>query len=61
MANPKDYLGLTGILSLGSVVSLTIYAAFGFIGYWRYDCQVYGSITLNLPSDLMLVSIPVQL
>lgn len=53
MANPKDYLGLTGILSLGSVVSLTIYAAFGFIGYWRYDCQVYGSITLNLPSDLM--------
>ncbi|XP_037820309.1 proton-coupled amino acid transporter-like protein CG1139 [Lucilia sericata] len=54
MANPKDYLGFSGILSLGSFISLCLYAAFGFVGYWRYDCQVYGSITLNLPPDMLL-------
>uniref|UniRef100_A0A1B0G5Q2 Amino acid transporter transmembrane domain-containing protein n=1 Tax=Glossina morsitans morsitans TaxID=37546 RepID=A0A1B0G5Q2_GLOMM len=54
MANPKDYLGFTGILSLASLFTLIVYAGFGFVGYWRFGCQAYGSITLNMPSDLLI-------
>ncbi|KAI9588533.1 hypothetical protein GQX74_004378 [Glossina fuscipes] len=54
MANPKDYLGCTGILSLASLFTLIIYAGFGFVGYWRFGCQAYGSITLNMPSDMLI-------
>uniref|UniRef100_A0A1A9UXS0 Amino acid transporter transmembrane domain-containing protein n=1 Tax=Glossina austeni TaxID=7395 RepID=A0A1A9UXS0_GLOAU len=54
MANPKDYLGFTGILSLASLFTLILYAGFGFVGYWRFGCQAYGSITLNMPSDMLI-------
>ncbi|TMW44586.1 hypothetical protein DOY81_010334 [Sarcophaga bullata] len=49
MEHPKDYLGWFGILNISSVVSLIVYATFGFFGYWHFGCTVYGSITLNLP------------
>uniref|UniRef100_A0A1B0BN92 Amino acid transporter transmembrane domain-containing protein n=1 Tax=Glossina palpalis gambiensis TaxID=67801 RepID=A0A1B0BN92_9MUSC len=54
MANPNDYLGCTGILSLASLFTLIVYAGFGFVGYWRFGCQAYGSITLNMPSDMLI-------
>ena len=53
MEHPKDYLGWFGILNISSVVSLTVYATFGFFGYWHFGCTVYGSITLNLPPAAM--------
>uniref|UniRef100_A0A1A9W4P5 Amino acid transporter transmembrane domain-containing protein n=1 Tax=Glossina brevipalpis TaxID=37001 RepID=A0A1A9W4P5_9MUSC len=54
MTNPKDFLGPTGILSLASLFTLMLYAGFGFVGYWRFGCQAYGSITLNMPSDMLI-------
>ncbi|XP_019890667.1 proton-coupled amino acid transporter-like protein CG1139 [Musca domestica] len=53
MANPRDFLGFTGVLTLGSATALVFYAAFGFIGYWRFDCQVRGSVTLNMDPHLI--------
>lgn len=56
MATPQDFGGITGVLNTGMTVVTCLYVAVGFFGYLKYgDAVKVGSITLNLPSNDLLV------
>ncbi|XP_045768177.1 proton-coupled amino acid transporter 4 [Maniola jurtina] len=57
MKTPEDFGGWTGVLNTGMVIVAALYTAIGFFGYLRYGERVLGSITLNLPSDLLAQSV----
>ncbi|XP_022233027.2 glutamate transporter polyphemus-like isoform X2 [Drosophila obscura] len=51
MAHPEQYIGWFGVLNLSAVVVVISYLFFSIFGYWKYGQHVFGSITLNLPTD----------
>lgn len=55
MEHPKAYLKPFGIMNMGMLIVLSLYAIIGFFGYWKYGDNAQGSITLNLPQDNMYV------
>lgn len=55
MKTPKSFGSRFGVLNVGMTVITLLYAAFGFLGYWKYGAASADSITLNLPSEDMLV------
>uniref|UniRef100_A0A1B6E7B9 Amino acid transporter transmembrane domain-containing protein n=3 Tax=Clastoptera arizonana TaxID=38151 RepID=A0A1B6E7B9_9HEMI len=54
MKNPKHFTGCPGVLNVGMVILVTLYAVTGFFGYWKYGSKTEASITLNLPVDKLL-------
>jgi len=56
MKNPKNFSKTFGVLNVGIVLVTGLYISFGAIGYWKYGEEAAGSLTLNLPTDKMLVS-----
>ncbi|XP_072938749.1 proton-coupled amino acid transporter-like protein pathetic [Epargyreus clarus] len=57
MKTPEDFGGWTGVLNTGMVIVAVLYTAIGFFGYLQYGEHVLGSITLNLPKDLLAQSV----
>ncbi|CAG9578710.1 unnamed protein product [Danaus chrysippus] len=57
MKTPEDFGGWTGVLNTGMVIVASLYTAIGFFGYLKYGDHVLGSITLNLPNDLLAQSV----
>ncbi|XP_047530703.1 proton-coupled amino acid transporter-like protein pathetic isoform X2 [Vanessa atalanta] len=57
MKTPEDFGGWTGVLNTGMVIVAALYTAIGFFGYLKYGAAVSGSITLNLPNDLLAQSV----
>ncbi|XP_059046360.1 proton-coupled amino acid transporter-like protein pathetic isoform X1 [Achroia grisella] len=57
MKTPEDFGGWTGVLNTGMVIVAALYTAIGFFGYLKYGEHVLGSITLNLPNDLLAQSV----
>lgn len=57
MKTPDDFGGWTGVLNTGMVIVAALYTAIGFFGYLKYGEHVLGSITLNLPNDLLAQSV----
>ncbi|KAI5642670.1 transmembrane amino acid transporter protein domain-containing protein [Phthorimaea operculella] len=57
MKTPEAFGGCTGVLNTGMVIVASLYAAIGFFGYLKYGDHVAGSITLNLPNDLLAQSV----
>lgn len=58
MKTPQDFGGWTGVLNTGMVIVASLYTAVGFFGYLKYGEAVKkGSITLNLPHDLLAQSV----
>lgn len=53
MKTPKSFGARFGVLNVGMTVITLLYAAFGFLGFWRYGAESKDSITLNLPSEDM--------
>ncbi|KAH9504004.1 hypothetical protein Btru_067524 [Bulinus truncatus] len=51
MKCPEDFGGWFGVLNLGMVTTVCLYAAVGFYGYLKLGDDVKDSITLSLPSD----------
>lgn len=49
MKNPTHFIGCPGILNIGMAFLVSLYAAFGFLGFLKYGVDTYGSVTLNLP------------
>lgn len=49
MKTPKSFGSKFGVLNVGMLFITVLYAAFGFLGYWRYGPASDESITLNLP------------
>ncbi|EDW94061.1 glutamate transporter polyphemus isoform X1 [Drosophila yakuba] len=54
MAKPRHYLGWFGVLDRAVLLVIISYVAFGIMGYWRYGEELYGSISLNIPTDEVL-------
>ncbi|EDO63439.1 AGAP009894-PA, partial [Anopheles gambiae str. PEST] len=51
MATPKSFGGSCGVLNVGMIVIVFLYAGMGFLGYLKYGAESAGSITLNLPQE----------
>ncbi|CAL1545405.1 unnamed protein product [Lymnaea stagnalis] len=54
MKNPQDFGGWFGVLNLGMVTTVCLYASIGFYGYLKFGDEVKDSITLSLPDDSWL-------
>ncbi|XP_045534496.1 proton-coupled amino acid transporter-like protein pathetic [Papilio machaon] len=57
MKTPEAFGGWNGVLNTGMVIVAVLYASIGFFGYLKYGNHVHGSITLNLPGDLLAQSV----
>ncbi|XP_068632396.1 proton-coupled amino acid transporter-like protein pathetic [Battus philenor] len=57
MKTPEAFGGWNGVLNTGMVIVAVLYTAIGFFGYLKYGNHVHGSITLNLPDDLLAQSV----
>ncbi|XP_013187317.1 proton-coupled amino acid transporter-like protein pathetic [Amyelois transitella] len=57
MKNPEAFGGWTGVLNTGMVIVAVLYTGIGFFGYLKYGEHVLGSITLNLPNDMLAQSV----
>lgn len=53
MKTPKSFGSPFGVLNVGMLFITVLYAAFGFLGYWKYGSGSDESITLNLPRGEM--------
>lgn len=53
MRTPQDFGGLTGVLNTGMVIVACLYTGVGFFGYLKYGDAVCGTVTLNLPKDIL--------
>lgn len=53
MLRPQNFLGCPGVLNTAMVTVVALYGVIGFLGYLRYGDAAEGSITLNLPKDMM--------
>ncbi|XP_055607304.1 proton-coupled amino acid transporter-like protein CG1139 [Uranotaenia lowii] len=54
MKNPHDFRKRFGVLNIGMVFIVTLFTAFGFVGYLKWGEAVEGSMTLNLPDNEIL-------
>lgn len=63
MTNPGHFLGKFGVLNIAMAVVITFYSSVGYCGYLKYGDDTLGSITLNLPKDLLseLIKVSVAL
>ena len=52
METPEKMGGPFGVLNIGVLTIIIIYAILGFFGCWRFaGTELSGSITLDLPQD----------
>lgn len=49
MKKPQHFLGCPGVLNTAMITVILLYTVIGFLGYLRFEEDVKGSITLNLP------------
>ncbi|XP_052845681.1 glutamate transporter polyphemus-like isoform X2 [Drosophila gunungcola] len=56
MARPQKFIGWFGVLNLASFVVVISYITFGIFGYWHYGEEVQASLTLDLPTEPILIS-----
>ncbi|XP_046684932.1 proton-coupled amino acid transporter-like protein pathetic [Homalodisca vitripennis] len=61
MKTPEHFLGCPGVLNIGMGSVVTLYCVVGFLGYLRYGADTAGSITLNLPDELLAQSVKVMI
>ncbi|CAB3408690.1 unnamed protein product [Caenorhabditis bovis] len=55
LRHPQDMIGFTGVLSTAMNLVTLLYAFLGFFGYLTFGDAVQGSITLNLPNNVLSV------
>lgn len=51
METPKSFVSKFGVLNVGMFIVTVLYAAFGFLGYWKFGSNSKDSITQNLESE----------
>uniref|UniRef100_A0A1B6ILH6 Amino acid transporter transmembrane domain-containing protein n=1 Tax=Homalodisca liturata TaxID=320908 RepID=A0A1B6ILH6_9HEMI len=59
MKNPEHFLGCPGVLNIAMTVVVCLYTFVGFCGYLKYGEATKGSVTLNLPYDMLGESVKV--
>lgn len=53
MRNPKHFLGYSGIFATAMYFVISISVVIGFTGFLKFGDDVQGSITLNLPNNIL--------
>lgn len=53
MRSPETFNAPLGVLNVGMGFATVLYLTFGFVGYWKWGDYVMGSLTLNLPQEVM--------
>lgn len=53
MKKPEIFARPLGVLNVGMCIATLLYTSFGFFGYWQWGPAVEGSLTLNLPQEVM--------
>uniref|UniRef100_A0A6M2DNG0 Putative amino acid transporter n=1 Tax=Xenopsylla cheopis TaxID=163159 RepID=A0A6M2DNG0_XENCH len=53
MKTPKSFGGKVGVLNISMVSIVILYVGMGFFGYLKYGDESKGSITLNLPDEVV--------
>ncbi|XP_026467878.1 proton-coupled amino acid transporter-like protein CG1139 [Ctenocephalides felis] len=53
MKTPKSFGGKVGVLNISMVSIVVLYVGMGFFGYIKYGEDAQGSITLNLPDQVI--------
>lgn len=53
MRHPEKFKKPLGVLNVGMSIATSLYTSFGFFGYWRWGDKVEGSLTLNLPQEIL--------
>ena len=56
MKTPEAMKGWNGVLNTAMTIVACLYIAVGFYGYLQYGEGVKGSITLNLPDELYVLT-----
>ncbi len=51
MKNPRQYLGIFGVLHVATWIIAIFYVLVGFFSYLRYGADIQSSVTLNLPME----------
>lgn len=53
MKYPENFEKPFGVLNVGLTIITILSLTFGFFGYFKWGDSVEGSLTLNLPPELM--------
>lgn len=61
MKTPHHFIGCPGVLNIGMFCVVLLYSTVGFFGYLKYGPETAGSITLNLPDNLLAQSVKVMI
>ncbi|KPI91887.1 Proton-coupled amino acid transporter 4 [Papilio xuthus] len=51
MEEPKRFVGMLGLYSVGMITIITLYLIVGVFGYLKYGEEIKATITLNLPQE----------
>uniref|UniRef100_A0A1I8P6F9 Amino acid transporter transmembrane domain-containing protein n=1 Tax=Stomoxys calcitrans TaxID=35570 RepID=A0A1I8P6F9_STOCA len=54
MIKPKQFISKFGVLNAGMLINYLTMGLFAFLGYWKFGDALEGSITLNIPDDIIL-------
>uniref|UniRef100_A0A1B6DPC9 Amino acid transporter transmembrane domain-containing protein n=1 Tax=Clastoptera arizonana TaxID=38151 RepID=A0A1B6DPC9_9HEMI len=61
MKTPQHFIGCPGVLNTGMFCVVLLYSSVGFFGYLKYGSITQGSITLNLPDELLAQSVKIMI
>ncbi|XP_059481293.1 proton-coupled amino acid transporter-like protein CG1139 [Neocloeon triangulifer] len=53
MKSPKNFGGATGVFNQAMTIIIFLYTGLGLLGYLEYGEKILGSITLNLPEEVL--------
>lgn len=56
MKHPEKFESTMGVMNVGMTIMIGIFLTFGFFGYLKWGDNVEGSLTLNLPPELMYLN-----
>lgn len=51
MEEPKRFVGMLGLYSIGMISIIVLYLVVGVFGYLKYGEEIKATITLNLPQE----------
>lgn len=53
MKNPSNFSRPLGVLNVGVLMQTIVFLGLGIFGYWKYGNEALGSLTLNLPAEVL--------
>ncbi|XP_044754833.1 proton-coupled amino acid transporter 2-like isoform X2 [Coccinella septempunctata] len=61
MKNPKNFSRTCGVLNVGMGSVIILYSFMGFLAYLKFGNDIKGSVTLNLPNEVLAESVKLMI